>query len=214
MTAEEKAKEFLAYVGRHHVRLRYNLAKNVSYDPELFENAFQEAIIRVYDAILRNDPNIKDYEKYFFMASRKWYITLSDREKKRALRESGEISDRETLTSGDTPVFRMPATLAEVRNEIETTFGKEACDLFMDYMLTQVRGRISYKKFEEESGIPSVKVKAVVFNIRKHLKSRYPRMTEGGGAPPEDVSREVIEKIRKQFGDGLDRETEENPSQA
>lgn len=208
MTAEEKAREFLSYAGLHHDRLRHNLAKNVCYDPELFENAFQETIIRVYDAILRNDPDIKDYEKYFFMASRKWYITLSEREKKRNLRESGAITDIAS-TEGDGKAFRMPATLAEVRKEIESTFGEAACSLFMDYMLTQIRGRISYKKFEEESGIPSARVKDVVFNIRKHLRNRYPRMTEAGSTPPEEVSREVIERIRKQFNDGMDRETEE-----
>lgn len=205
MTAEEKAREFLNYIGRNYDRLRYNLIKNVTYDQEIMDNAFHDTVVRVYEAVLRNNPEIEDYEKYFFQASRKWYFTLSDRfEKERNRTIRLETSGADTKLE-DYSEESIPASIQQVQRRIEAEYGTEETKLFMDYIGSRAMGRTSYKKYGMEAGIPSVRIKDVVVKIKKHLRKEYPSGMSVERAA-EDTERIITQRIRAQFEDGLHRE--------
>lgn len=209
MTAEEKAREFLDYVGRHHERLRKNLAKNITFDRELFENTFQDTVVRVHDAILRNDPDISDFEKYFFMASRKWYITLSGRRDRKRSREI-PLGDADCA---DTASGESMATVEELRDLLSVQFGKAETDLFLDYLGSKTMGRISYSDYGFRLGIPSFVVKDTVLRIKRHLRERYPRGLTSGRVQ-EEKARILSEKKRRRIEDGLHtKKDEDNPKE-
>lgn len=210
MTPEEKAKDFLSYIGRHEERLKHNLAKNVTYDRDIFENAFQDTVIRIHDAILRNNPDIRDYEHYFFTASRKWYITLSNRGREESRRHvRGERNGGET----EPEPYSEPASVEEVRQLIEAQFGENVATLFLDYLSSKVRGRTSYARYGAEVGIPSADVGSVVKYVRQYLRKKYPLGLSSDRAREEtgkiERKKRLIKQIRLKISNGLYREEKE-----
>ena len=48
---ELKGQQFLNYVGQNIKRLKKNLKKNITYDDGLFDDVFQESIIKIYEIL-------------------------------------------------------------------------------------------------------------------------------------------------------------------
>ena len=81
MSSDEHAQEFLEYVAKNEKRLKKNLRKNITYNEELFDDVFQDSIIKVYDSIM-NGTIIEDFEKYFFIASKFTYFNADNKNKR------------------------------------------------------------------------------------------------------------------------------------
>lgn len=81
MSNEQHAQEFLEYVAKNEKRLKKNLRKNITYDPYIFDDVFQDSIIKVYDSIM-NGTVIEDFEKYFFIASKFSYFNADNKNKR------------------------------------------------------------------------------------------------------------------------------------
>lgn len=91
MSNEEHGQEFLKFVAENEQRLKNNLRKNITYDEDIFDDVFQETILRVHSAIM-NGTRIDDFEQYFFIASKFCYINEQNKERKKQ-----ENSDRDIL---------------------------------------------------------------------------------------------------------------------
>lgn len=81
MSNEQHAQEFLEYVAKNEKRLKRNLRKNITYDPYIFDDVFQDSILKVYDSIM-NGTVIEDFEKYFFIASKFSYFNADNKNKR------------------------------------------------------------------------------------------------------------------------------------
>ena len=90
MTNEEHGREFLEYVAKNEAKLKKNLRKNITYNPELFDDVFQDTIIKVHNAIMKGQ-RIEDFEKYFFIASKFQYINEDNKDKKRKQNSDNEF---------------------------------------------------------------------------------------------------------------------------
>lgn len=91
MSNEEHGREFLEYVARNEARLKRNLRKNITYNEDLFDDVYQETILKVHSAIM-NGTRIDDFEQYFFIASKFCYINEQNKERKKQ-----DSSDRDIL---------------------------------------------------------------------------------------------------------------------
>ena len=90
MTNEEHGQEFLQFVADNEARLKKNLRKNITYNEDIFDDVFQDSIIKVYNAIEKG-ARIKDFEQYFFIASKFCYINQDNKSKNRLKNEDREI---------------------------------------------------------------------------------------------------------------------------
>lgn len=90
MTNEEHGREFLEYVAKNEARLKKNLRKNITYNPDIFDDTFQDTILKVYDRIMKGEV-IKDFEQYFFIASKWTYINEDNKVKKRNTQDDRDI---------------------------------------------------------------------------------------------------------------------------
>lgn len=169
-TAEERGRKFLQFVGENESRLRANLAKNVTFDRDLFEDVFSYTIIRVYDSILSKKVEVKDFEQYFFMASRNNYIKQQERRRKRSMRHTGING------LGDFPEEKEPPSaisLHQMREATEQRFGKRWSDIFFDYMALKSSRRINYKEYAGSLGIPTYHLSRTCINIKRFLNQIY-----------------------------------------
>ena len=167
-TAEERGREFLEFIAGNREKLRRNLAKNVTFDAEIFEDVFSDTIVRVYDSIVDKGQEIKDYEQYFFMASRNNYIKRSERRRRLVSRLKGiHVAADHPDEDSATPL----PELEEVKRNISDLFGQRESEIFFGYMAKKNEGRTNYKEYANELGIPTWHVTQICSKISRYLKN-------------------------------------------
>lgn len=157
MTNEEHGQEFLKFVARNEARLKKNLRKNITYNEDLFDDVFQDSIIKVYNAIEKG-ARIKDFEQYFFIASKFCYINADNKMKNRQKNDDREIfsdidqderfaefdNTWEVKEERNNRINELMRYLSQRLNEV---FSPRECDIFLIYYrLKSEKAGVSYKK--------------------------------------------------------------------
>lgn len=157
MTNEEHGQEFLQFVAKNEARLKKNLRKNITYNEDLFDDVFQDSIIKVYNAIEKG-ARIKDFEQYFFIASKFCYINADNKMKNRQKNDDREIfceidqderfaefdNTWEVKEERNNRINELMRYLSQRLNEV---FSPRECDIFLIYYrLKSEKAGVSYKK--------------------------------------------------------------------
>lgn len=174
MNPEDRGRDFLDYVAAHGERLRSNLAKNITFDHDLFEDAFGDAVISVYDAIVKRKVKVGNFENFFFQASRRAY----NRAIRNKERHSGNKEKLELLSDPTPEISLDSSPLAETEKKIREIFGEAEAELFIDYFESKIRGRVSYKAFAIERGIKITSVAETVGKIKRFLRDGLHKETQ------------------------------------
>lgn len=169
---EIKGKKFLEYVAQNDKRLRRNLRKNITFDEGLFDDIFQDSIIKVYNSIVKNNKDIDDYEQYFFTSSKFNYILKQNSERER-IKKRINIDDyiqNKDIEQEDYSEINSLCLLNDIREVIEDEFGTTNSDLYFDYMILKVEGGMSYNRYSQLKGIPVSKISDIVSRIKNFCK--------------------------------------------
>lgn len=181
MTNEEHGREFLEFVAKNEARLKKNLQKNITYNPDIFDDVFQESILKVYNAI-ENGARIKDFEQYFFIASKFCYINTDNKVKARQ-----KSDDRDAYVSIDEDErfaeYDNAWQIKEERNErinelmrylskrLNDVFSPRECDIFLIYYrLKSEKAGVSYKKLAKILEIDVKEVTNIIQRVKKWVK--------------------------------------------
>lgn len=180
MTSEEHARDFLEYVAKNEKRLKKNLKKNITYDPDIFDDVFQDSIIKVYDRIMKGEI-IKDFEQYFFIASKFHYINTDNKNKKKKNSSDRSILENETDLF---PSFDNQWKQKEERNEkinelfwylsdeLNKVFTPVEADIFLIYYrLKSEKAGISYKKMAQITEKPLSEITDIIKKIKKYIRT-------------------------------------------
>lgn len=162
-TNEEKAKNFLNYVAKNKEELKRNLKKNITYNPEIFDDVFQETIVKIYNSILKNGTNIEDYKQYFFISS-KWTYALRDnnfkKEQKLFLRDfydNHDISNEDEIESKKREKL-LKETFSKFVKILKDNFEEEDVKLFLDYYKQKIKGKYTLKQLKQDSGLKQIEI--------------------------------------------------------
>jgi DNA-directed RNA polymerase specialized sigma24 family protein len=142
----ETAQAFLEYVARNDKRLKNNLRKNITYDPLIFEDVYQDTIIRVYDTIIKNNREIEDFEQYFFIASKWTYVAAQKKERKKQVQHTDLDQTAENIIDNAT---NKEACLKNINDVLKFTAMK-VCEHFSP---KEADVFIIYQKLKAESGV-------------------------------------------------------------
>ena len=181
MSNEEHGQEFLEFVAKNEARLKKNLQKNVTYNPDIFDDVFQDAIIKVYNAIEKG-ARIKDFEHYFFIASKFHYINVDNKVKTRQ-----KTDDRDAYVSIDEDErfaeFDKSWEVKEEKNErinelmkylsqrLNEVFSPKEADIFLIYYrLKSEKAGVSYKKLAKILEIDVKEVTNIIQRVKKWVK--------------------------------------------
>ena len=160
MSNEEHGQEFLQFVAKNEARLKKNLKKNITYNPDIFDDVFQSAIIKVYDRIMKGTV-IKDFEQYFFIASKFEYINEDNKVKKRLKSDEREIFcdiDQDERFGEEDNAWKIKEDKNSKINELfkflskrlNDVFSPRECDIFLIYYrLKSEKAGVSYKKLSK-----------------------------------------------------------------
>lgn len=164
------ANQFLQYVAENRKRLRRNLKKNITYDEDIFDDAFNNAIEKTYRSIVKNDLMVEDFEQYFFIASKNEYILLDNR-KKRQKERSVDVDNAKYILDDDGYDFekeeRLKELLADLQDKLKQMCGNYNATLFLDYFRMKSEGNSSYRDIAKEYGLKPKQVADTINKIRE-----------------------------------------------
>lgn len=79
---EAHARDFLEYVSVHEEDLKKAVKKNITYDERIFDDTFQDAIIKIYDYIMTKEKFVNDFKNFFFICCKNLYIQKDTKTRK------------------------------------------------------------------------------------------------------------------------------------
>lgn len=198
MSNEQHAQEFLEYVAKNEKRLKKNLRKNITYNPYLFDDVFQDTILKVYDSIM-NGTVIEDFEKYFFIASKFSYFN-ADNKNKRNIKQNdrdllwnishglennrGDISEDAKRVIDEMAVEDNEWEKKEDKNEninklfkfisekLNKVFSPAECDIYLIYFrLKSEKSGVSYEKMAKITGRSFSEISQIIQKLKKYVKN-------------------------------------------
>ena len=98
---EQHKNDFMMYVHNNLDALNYALRKNITYDPDLFDDVTADTLCRIAEYIMRNHVFIKDFKGMFFLSAKRQYIAEQNKK-----RDRDSKSDREYFSKLDEALGR------------------------------------------------------------------------------------------------------------
>ena len=173
MNNEDKAKDFLNYVAKNEKELKFILAKNVTYDKDIFDDVFNDTIIKVYNSILKNGTDVSDYKNYFF-TSLKWTYVLADNRNKKYKNSSVRdyFDNNDIIVEEETEEERFDRivdTIEIIKNEIKEKYGEWYTTVFFEYYTCKATEGCSYQKLAAKLGITVKQIQMIIQEIKKFV---------------------------------------------
>lgn len=179
MSNEEHAREFLEYVAKNEARLKKNLRKNITYNENIFDDVFQSTIIKVYDRIMKGTV-IKDFEQYFFIASKFEYINEDNKIKKRQKVEDREIDTDDDRFAEEDNTWKIKEERNENINDLfkflskrlNEVFTPAEADIFLIYYrLKSEKAGISYHKMVKITGRKFSEISQIIQKVKAYIRT-------------------------------------------
>lgn len=172
---------FLEWVGSNMERVKKNLRKNITYDPDIFDDVIQSSILRVCSAI-QSGTRIDDFEQYFFIASKFEYINTSNRKRRERSRRDADMlwdishgSRRDTFEDcGDdgTRDERIRSLFRYMSDRLNEVFPPDECDIFLIYYrLKAEKAGVSYRKMAQITERDVKEIGNIIQKIKQWVRS-------------------------------------------
>lgn len=173
MNNEDKAKDFLNYVAKNEKELKFILAKNVTYDKDIFDDVFNDTIIKVYNSILKNGTEVKDYKNYFYMALKWQYVLQHNRlTKYKSSSVRDYFDNNDIIIEEETEEERFEKivdTIEIIKNEIKEKYGEWYTTVFFEYYTCKATEGCSYQKLAAKLGITVKQIQMIIQEIKKFV---------------------------------------------
>ena len=175
MNNEEKARDFLNYVAKNEKELKYILAKNVTYDKDIFDDVFNDTIIKVYNSILQNGTEVSDYKNYFYISLKWQYILQFNRNKSYTCKTVRDYFDNndiiEEVEEKENKFNAVVETLDIIRNDIIEQYGEWYTTVFFEYYTCKATEGCSYKKLATKLGTSIKQIQEVIKTIKEYIRT-------------------------------------------
>lgn len=93
---EKHKNDFMLYVWNNLDSLNYALRKNITYDPEIYDDVTADTLCRIGEYIVNKRVFIKDFKGMFFLSAKRQYVAEQNKK-----RERDKKSDREYFSKLD-----------------------------------------------------------------------------------------------------------------
>lgn len=179
-TREETAKRFLEWIAdeRNEREMKKALAKNTTYNSDIFEDVFQDSIVKVYNSIM-NGNEVKDFKSYMFITLKFNYIQKDNQIKNRkkvelSLTENKQIDviDDSDLDEEVYKYNSITMALKNIEGLLMDNFSQQDIYLFLEYLkLKQIKYNMGYKELSEMTGITIKYISNVIPRMRKWISA-------------------------------------------
>lgn len=197
MSNVEIANDFLKYVSENMNELKKAVKKNITNDNDLFDDCFNETVIKVYNSIVKNGTIIDDYKQYFFLACKFTFIYRQNKKRKeeaQAIRDYFALRDdfsdnvdsigyKKTKLLRDYFALRddnyneeerycdIVDTIDKIKADVVENLGEYYAEIYFTYMTLKSTQSISYKKLAAEKGISTRRVSQIIGMVKDYIKN-------------------------------------------
>lgn len=123
---EKHKNDFMLYVWNNLDTLNYALRKNITYDPDLYDDVTADTLCRIGEYIVTKKVFIKDFKGMFFLSAKRQYV--AEQNKKRQMESK---SDREYFNKLDEALGRYYDYI-EDGDTSEYTIKQPNLDMFLE----------------------------------------------------------------------------------
>ena len=173
---EKHCNDFYQYIIRNEKQLKQEVRKNITYEEELFDEAYSDTIVKVANAILVNHKIIEDFRYYFFISFKQNFIQLQNKKRKIDKLKTYGYKDCEGLIIEDYDneerYGRIRILFKWLSDYLEEHFPPNEVDIYIVYYFLKVgKNRVSYKKMADIYDVELKYITNVIQNIKRFVKN-------------------------------------------
>ena len=173
---EKHCNDFYQYIIRNEKQLKQEVRKNITYEEELFDEAYSDTIVKVANAILVNHKVIEDFRYYFFISFKQNFIQLQNKKRKIDKMKTYGYKDCEGLIIEDYDneerYDRIRILFKWLSDYLEEHFPPNEVDIYIVYYFLKVgKNRVSYKKMADIYDVELKYITNVIQNIKRFVKN-------------------------------------------
>ena len=173
---EKHCNDFYQYIIRNEKQLKQEVRKNITYEEELFDEAYSDTIVKVANAILVNHKVIEDFRYYFFISFKQNFIQLQNKKRKIDKLKTYGYKDCEGLIIEDYDneerYDRIRILFKWLSDYLEEHFPPNEVDIYIVYYFLKVgKNRVSYKKMADIYDVELKYITNVIQNIKRFVKN-------------------------------------------
>lgn len=198
---EKHKDDFMLYVWNNLDSLNYALRKNITYDPEIYDDVTADTLCRISEYIVNKKVYIKDFKGMFFLAAKRQYVAEQNKKRNRESK-----SDREYFSKLDEALGRY-YDYVEDGDTAEYTVNQPNLDIFLDddnVMADELKAERTHELFkylEEELNKQFEGNEVDIFLIYFRLKSErkgvsYKKLADIMDKDVKYITRTIV-KIKK-----------------
>lgn len=192
---EKHKDEFFQYVIENKRELQKALKKNITYDPDIFDDVTCNTIVRIAEYIVKNGVKINNFKFFFFIAAKREYI--AEQNKKRGLtnnsnrdffdnifnglekREKQEdldlyysmLNNEDEIMLQEEKARKVHELFQYLEKKLNEAFPPDEADIFLIYFrLKSEKKGISYKKMALLTDKDLKYITNVIKKIKKYIK--------------------------------------------
>lgn len=189
---EQHKNDFMLYVWENLEELNRCIRKNITYDPDIYDDVTSNTLVRIAEYIVRKQQYIRDFKNMFFLSAKREYIAEQTKKRERQKNSNRDFLDNvyngeEKRNKADTAVFyrlvdnnTTPDEIAAERthklfryleDKLNETFDGNEVDIFLIYFrLKSERKGISYKKLASIMDKDVKYITKTIVKIKKYIR--------------------------------------------
>lgn len=173
---EKHCNDFYQYIIRNEKQLKQEVRKNITYEEELFDEAYSDTIVKVANAILVNHKIIEDFRYYFFISFKQNFIQLQNKKRKIDKLKTYGYKDCEGLIienfDNEERYERIRILFKWLADYLEQHFPPNEVDIYIVYYFLKVgKNRVSYQKMADIYDVELKYITNVIQNIKRFVKN-------------------------------------------
>jgi len=171
-TTDEQLTRFYGYITDNYEQSRHEVMKNITYDPDIFDDAYNDTVIKVAN-VINEGREIEDIRYYFFI-SLKWnYINMQNRKRRMLSRTTDIMPDGMFDEEYSEERYDKVMTLWDfISEKLERQFEPGEVDIYLIYYKLKSTGSsLSYKKLSDITGIPVKDITNIIQKLKKFVRN-------------------------------------------
>lgn len=189
---EQHKNDFMMYVWENLDELNHAIRKNITYDPDIYDDVTSNTLCRLGEYIVNKKQYIRDFKNMFFLSAKREYIAEQTKKRERIKNSNRDFFDNiyngeEKRNKADTGVFyrlvddseHPEETKAErthklfryLEDKLNENFDGNEVDIFLIYFrLKSEKKGISYKKLSEIMDKDVKYITKTIVKIKKYIR--------------------------------------------
>lgn len=177
-TAEEKGAKFLQWIADNQKELVKAVKKNITYDPDIFDDVFNESILNVYNTIVKNNQEIANIKNYFFLACKWQYQMRQNQHRKHTeamMREGWQhLSIIDETPDEEAKDADITEAIDQMKECLLEQFGEDNTEMFFVYWEGKCRNDMNYQTIAEQYSLTLTAAKRIISEMKQYVVNEMP----------------------------------------